>query len=121
MCSTTAQSTRRGSLRKGPRGASHSLPGSGLAIIFPGHLGVAPTAPRTGSEDRIRTERSWLKFAGIGIQYGTTIALFALGGHWLDTRFDTSPIWTLSLSLFGIVGGTISLVYQVLSSDSERK
>ena len=52
-----------------------------------------------------------------------TVALFALGGHWLDDRFGTSPLWTLLLSLFGIVGGTLSLVYQVLSPgpDSQSK
>ena len=54
------------------------------------------------------------------MQYGMTIAIFALGGHWLDGRFGTEPLWTVALSLFGIVGATLSLVYQVLGSQDKR-
>jgi hypothetical protein len=77
------------------------------------YSGVAATAP-SGSEDRSRTERKWLRYSAIGIQYGMTIALFALGGQWLDGRYGTAPLWTVVLSLFGITGATISLIYQVI-------
>ncbi|MHC4957500.1 MAG: AtpZ/AtpI family protein [Planctomycetota bacterium] len=90
------------------------MPVSLSGLIFPGLIwGVAATVP-LGREERNRTERKWLRFGAIGIQYGMTIALFALGGQWLDGRYGTAPLWTVLLSLFGITGATISLVYQVI-------
>ena len=40
-----------------------------------------------------------------------TITLFTLGGVWLDGRFDTDPLFTVGLSLVGIVGGMLSIIY----------
>ena len=51
--------------------------------------------------------------AGIGVQFGAVISLFALLGYWLDERMGSSP-WLLLLGvLLGFVGGTISLVKAV--------
>ena len=53
------------------------------------------------------------RMAGIGVQFGAVISLFALAGYWLDDRMGSSP-WLLLLGvLLGFVGGTISLVKAV--------
>lgn len=53
------------------------------------------------------------RLAGIGVQFGAVISLFALAGYWLDDRMGSSP-WLLLLGvLLGFVGGTISLVKAV--------
>jgi F0F1-type ATP synthase assembly protein I len=46
----------------------------------------------------MRTARA----SAIGLQFAISIAIGALGGRWLDTRFDTEP-W---LMLLGIVLGS---------------
>ena len=39
----------------------------------------------------------------LGLDFAITISLFALLGYWLDGKNDSSPLWILILSLFGIV------------------
>ncbi len=39
-----------------------------------------------------------------------TIALFALGGIWLDGKLGSSPIATLVATLVGVAGGMLHLV-----------
>ena len=53
------------------------------------------------------------RLAGIGVQFGAVISLFALVGYWLDERIGSSP-WLLLLGvLLGFAGGTVSLVKAV--------
>lgn len=47
---------------------------------------------------------------GAGLTFAVTVALFALGGHWLDGRAGTSPLFVLVGTLLGILGGTIHLL-----------
>lgn len=68
-----------------------------------------------------RVERKYLRFAGVGIQYGLTILLLTLLGIWLDGRFHTGPLFTILLLLLGFVGATWSLVKQVLGPDKPDK
>ncbi|MFN3194645.1 MAG: AtpZ/AtpI family protein [Chlorobiota bacterium] len=39
----------------------------------------------------------------LGIDFALTVLLFSLLGYWLDKTYESSPQWTLILSLFGIV------------------
>ena len=56
------------------------------------------------------------------MQYGISIALFTGAGIWLDGRFpDLMPLFTLLGFAIGFVGGTASLIYQVLGSEREKK
>ena len=89
------------------------MPPSRLGLILPASFGGPATVPQQGSEDRRRTERQYLKYAALGTQFALTITLFALGGMWLDGKFDTEPIFTVVCSLVGIIGGMISLIYKV--------
>jgi hypothetical protein len=77
--------------------------------------GTPDDVPFAPEADWVREQRSSLQYAGVGIQFGLTIALFALLGRWLDARFETSP-WLLFLGvLLGFGGGTYSLLKKVSS------
>lgn len=74
-----------------------------VCLTLPG-----PDDPQRGSdstsEDRKATYAEKMKAArasAIGLQFGISIAIGALGGNWLDKRFDTEP-WLL---LTGIILG----------------
>ena len=75
-------------------------------------LNPSPSPDRTpvGSDD---SGTSLSRLAGIGVQFGAVISLFALAGYWLDERIGSSP-WLLLLGvLLGFAGGTVSLVKAV--------
>jgi hypothetical protein len=56
------------------------------------------------------------------MQYGISIALFTAAGIWLDGRFPgLKPLFTLLGFGIGFVGGTASLIYQVLGTEREKK
>jgi F0F1-type ATP synthase assembly protein I len=53
--------------------------------------------------DRLLHKRKGIsgsEFAGVGMQFATTIVVFALLGVWLDKRLGTSP-WLVILLVFG--------------------
>ena len=66
-------------------------------------LGVRTTLSQDKNDKR-RVERRYLKYAGVGMQFGIAIALFTLLGF-----------------AVAFVGGTVSLVYQVLGSERVNK
>jgi len=83
------------------------------------HAGRRPaTLP---GEDRHQTERKYLRFAAVGIQYTITILLLTLAGIWVDGRLGTKPLFTLVFLLLGFVGATWSLIHQVLGPDDPSK
>jgi hypothetical protein len=45
-----------------------------------------------------------------GLTFAVTVALFALGGLWLDGKLGTKPWFVLLGVLLGLVGGTIHLL-----------
>jgi hypothetical protein len=47
--------------------------------------------------------------AGLGITMGLSIALFALGGKWLDGRLGTTPLFVLLGTFLGFGGGFYSM------------
>jgi F0F1-type ATP synthase assembly protein I len=71
----------------------------------------------SGDDERGRVERSYLRYAGVGVQYGLTILFMTLLGIWLDKRFGTAPLLLLVCLLVGFVGATFSLIHTVLGSD----
>lgn len=46
--------------------------------------------------------------------------LFTLGGTWLDGKAGTQPLFTILGVMLGFVGGSLSLVYQVLGSKKKK-
>ncbi len=63
----------------------------------------------------------YAKFAGIGLQFALTLALFAWGGYWLDGKFDTSPAFLITGVLTGFVGALISMVHRLPSTGRKSK
>ena len=53
------------------------------------------------------------EFAGLGLQLGMTIALFAFLGWWLDERLGTSPWLLLLLVFLGAAAGFYSIYRRV--------
>ncbi len=66
--------------------------------------------------DRLLHKRkgiSGTEFAGIGIQFGITVVVFAFAGVWLDKRLETSP-WLVLIMVFAGAGlGFWSMVRKV--------
>jgi F0F1-type ATP synthase assembly protein I len=56
------------------------------------------------------------EFAGIGLQFGLTIVLFAFAGIWLDKRFGTSPWLVIVLVFAGAALGFWSMVRRMTGS-----
>ena len=67
-------------------------------------------------DERGRVERSYLRYTGVGVQYGLTVLFMTLLGIWLDNRAGTAPLFLLVFLLLGFVGATWSLIQQVLGS-----
>ena len=64
--------------------------------------GLPRPAASTGSE-----------FAGVGLQFGFSIVLFAFAGYWLDKKLGTSP-WLLILLVFVGAGAAFYSMYRRL-------
>jgi ATP synthase protein I len=54
---------------------------------------------------------SGAEFAGIGLQFGLTILVFAFAGVWLDGRLGTSP-WLTVICVFAGAGGGFYSMYR---------
>lgn len=52
-------------------------------------------------------------YAGMGLQFGGSIVLFAYAGYWLDRRLGTSP-WLLLLLVFVGAGAAFYSMYRRL-------
>jgi F0F1-type ATP synthase assembly protein I len=74
-----------------------------------------------GDDERGRAERSYLRFAGVGVQYGLTILFMTLLGIWLDKRYGTAPLLLLICLLVGFAGATWSLIHTVLGADKRGR
>ena len=48
----------------------------------------------------VRKGMSGSEFAGVGLQFGASIVLFALAGLWLDRKLNSSP-WFLIVMVLG--------------------
>ena len=67
-----------------------------------------------------RTERRKSNAAiGFGTSFAGGMAVFAIGGHWLDTRYDQSPWFTLVGVLLGFVFGGWEL-WKLVSAANRR-
>ena len=55
--------------------------------------------------------KKYLKYSGLGLQMGLTIAILAYLGTYLDKRYHTSQPWfTIVLCLVAIIGSTVKLI-----------
>jgi hypothetical protein len=65
-------------------------------------------------KDKQAKGSSYLKYSGLAIQIALTILLFGYLGHYIDGKQENAkPIWTLILSVFGLIGNMVYLVKKV--------
>lgn len=55
----------------------------------------------------------YARYAGLGLQFGFTVALLSLGGYALDRWAGTLPLFLLVGVALGFAGGLISLLRHV--------
>jgi ATP synthase protein I len=54
--------------------------------------------------------RDTAPYLTLGIQLAATVVVFFLAGWWLDTHYDTSPLFKLIGLFVGFVGGMIKFL-----------
>lgn len=60
----------------------------------------------------------YIKYSNIGLQMLIIIAAGAFGGQWLDKRLGLeTPIFTIILSLLGVVVAIVLVVRSILNED----
>ena len=57
--------------------------------------------------------RQWQQFSSVGLNFGVTVAVCAYIGYRLDMHWDSSPWWTLGLTLFGIFAAMYHLIVSI--------
>jgi hypothetical protein len=80
----------------------------------PGSIGHSATAPGSlpGKPDANSQPGTWA-LAGVGVELAGGVAVFAMVGWWLDTRYSTGP-WLMVLGgVLGVIGGVYNLWKQV--------
>lgn len=60
-------------------------------------------------------------YLNLGMQLAVTIVLMVFLGKWLDNKFDTSPWFIISLSLFGVIAGMYNFLKVALSANKSKK
>lgn len=59
---------------------------------------------------------------GVGVQFAAAVALFTLGGVWLDRQFEGfRPLFTILGLLLGFAGASTSLYFQVFGHNRTKK
>ena len=79
----------------------------------PGKAGRGSEDAGNAEYDRLLHKRKGLsgsEFAGIGVQFGLSVVIFAFIGVWLDKRLGTSPLFVLLLVLGGSGLGFWSMI-----------
>jgi len=71
-----------------------------------------PKVPET-AEDAAERRKLW-RFAGVGIEFAATVAIFSYGGYWLDQHFGWGSKATITGTIIAVVGGLYLLIKQVI-------
>lgn len=64
-------------------------------------------------------DASALSYAHLGITYAASVALYALGGWWLDGKLGTLPAFTLVGVALGAVGGFLWIYREVVRVETK--
>lgn len=68
-----------------------------------------PHGPARGQPPRKAETVEPAELAGLGITLAAAIAVFAIGGNWLDGKLGTSPLFVLAGTFLGFAAGFYSL------------
>ncbi len=72
-------------------------------------------------QNRANIIKELAPYMTLGLDFAITIGLFALLGYWLDGKYNTTPMWILILSLFGIVVAFYKFFKVVLRKKKETQ
>ncbi|HVX84810.1 MAG TPA: AtpZ/AtpI family protein [Phycisphaerae bacterium] len=72
---------------------------------LPGDESPPPPSSPSGGDDP-----SLWKWAGVGLQFAASVAIFLLIGRWIDTHFGWSYAATLSLLAIALIGNFYLLI-----------
>ena len=80
--------------------------------------------PLRKNEEELEAKRTAGAAIGFGTSFAVGMALFGLGGHWLDVKYDREPLFTLIGLFLGLIYGGWELwkltnASNAQSSDSE--
>ncbi len=68
---------------------------------------------RAGSQAPGQTYRVIAPYLTLGLQLAAAVIFFFLIGWWLDSRYDTAPLFMLCGIVVGFVGGMIKFLKSV--------
>jgi ATP synthase protein I len=73
-----------------------------------------------GKPGDAESSSDYVRYAGLGLQFGFTVALLSLGGYALDRWAGTLPLFLLVGVGLGFAGGLISLLRHVPAARGGR-
>ena len=62
---------------------------------------------------------TWIRHAGLGIEFAAAVAGFALVGYWIDRHYDCGPWGVLIGAALGLIGGMYNLIRESLAAFRE--
>lgn len=74
---------------------------------------------RSAGESAKQSLNDYGRFAGVGLQFGVTLVLFAAAGYWLDQKFGTRPWLLISGVLLGSGGAFYSMIRRIPPSSKK--
>src|SRR3954463_986502 len=90
-------------------------PDSWLEKLAQKSTGLPDTSPKPDSPASSKdSDTSLWKYAGLGIQFAGTVALFAFFGYELDKWQNWSPWGVISLSMIAVIGNLYLLIKEGL-------
>ena len=62
-------------------------------------------------ENKVLKELS--PYLTLGIEFAFSVLVFVLFSRWLDEKFETQPIYTISFILFSVIGGFVRMFFKI--------
>ena len=86
---------------------------------------MPPAQNSTGpNQDDLAAGRAYREvgpYLTLGIQLALTVVIFFLLGWWLDSRYNTAPLFELVGALVGAVGGMIKFLKSVVELSKKEE
>jgi F0F1-type ATP synthase assembly protein I len=71
------------------------------------------------SSTRNKAMKSIAPYVGLGTELVAAVVGFGAVGWFIDSKFDTSPMWMLLLLLLGMIGGMYNFIKAALKSSQQ--
>jgi F0F1-type ATP synthase assembly protein I len=71
-----------------------------------------PSSP----QDDNKIYRELAPYMAIGSQMAATLGVFGLLGWWIDSTFQTSPIWLVILLVIGVIAAMVGFIKTALKA-----